>query len=94
MLVPALHHVKRRRELEYRLAVLDGHNPPGSERTTVAYSVNLIQHGPFRITGSQEIGVQGVDATPRPVMVHGPRRSHQRLTGHLPSEDPLPVIVR
>jgi len=38
--------------------------------------------------------MQRVNSALRPVMVHGPRRGHQRLTGHLPSEDPLPVIVR
>ncbi len=82
--------VERRGQVEDGPAVLDRDHPAGGERAAVADPVDLVEHGDRGIPGPQEVGVQRVDG---PVLVDGAGRSHQCLAGHLPTEDPLAVLV-
>ena len=98
--------VERGLEVEDRLAVLDGHDPPGGERLPVADPVDLVDDGDGRVAGSQEVGVERVDplslaapaavvgeTPPNPRALDGAPRRHQGLAGHLAAEHPGPVVL-
>ncbi len=79
-----------RREVEDRLTVLNGDDPPGRKRAAVPDSFYLEHDGDRWIAGAEEIGVERVHRPLLDCAVGG----HQRLTGHLAAEDPLPHVVR
>ena len=90
MLEALLGHLEARLQVEDGLAVLDGHDAPGGERAAVADPVDLVEDRHLRVAGPQEVGVQGVDDPPG---LHGAGGGDERLTGHLPAEHALAVLV-
>ncbi len=62
-------HVERRREVEDRLAVLNGLDPAGGERLAVANPVDLVDDRNLWIARPEEVGVQRVDGA----ALHRPR---------------------
>src|SRR5215469_7554240 len=82
--------MERRGEREYRLAVLNGRDPASGERPAVPDPVYEVDQRHGRVTRPDEVGVQRVHW---PVFWHGAAGGDQRLTGHLPAEDPLPPLV-
>ena len=81
--------VERALEVEDGVAVLDRDHAPGRERPPVADAVDLVQDRRGRVSGAQEVRVQGVDAT----RVHGPAGGDERLRRHLAAEDALAGLV-
>ena len=82
---PLLVDVERAVEVEDRRTVLDRHDAPGRERPAVADPVDLVEDRHRRVTGAEEVGVEGVD----PPALDGPARRDERLGGELAAEDPL-----
>ena len=89
MLEAVLGDVERRRELEDGPAVLDGDHATGRERPPVSDAVHVVQHRCLGVAGPQEVGVHGVHRA----SLHRAGRGHQRLAGHLASEDALAIVV-
>ncbi len=90
MLDARLVDVERRRQVEDGPPVLHGDDAPGGERAPVADAVDLEEDRHAGVAGTQEVRVQGVHIAP----LHGAPRRHQRLTGDLPAEHLLPLLVR
>jgi hypothetical protein len=90
VLEPGLRHLERGGQVEDGPAVLDGHHPPRGERPAVSDAVDLVEDRHRRVAGAQEVGVQRVDG---PVGGHRAGGGDEGLTGHLPSEHALAVLV-
>ncbi|GAA3413198.1 hypothetical protein GCM10018952_28900 [Streptosporangium vulgare] len=91
MLDTGLRHVEGGRHREYRLAVLDGHHPPGGEGPAVADPLDVVDDRNRRVAGPDEVGVQRVDVA---VVGHRPSRGDQCLGGDLATEDTLDALLR
>ena len=84
---PSSYDLEGRREVEDRLAVLDGDHPAGGEGAAVADAVDGVDDGRARVAGAQEVRVQGVGvpvlrgpcARRRPAP--GPRPARRRRAG-------------
>ena len=53
--------VEGRRQVKYGLAPLDGRDPTGRERSSIADLIDLVQDRDGRIARPEEVGVEGVD---------------------------------
>src|SRR5262249_22024349 len=74
-------------QVEDGLAVLDGDHAPRGEGPAVADAVHHVEDGRRRVSGAEEVGVQGVHHS----AIDGAARGDQRLTRHLPTEGALPI---
>ena len=77
-------------QVEDRLAVLDGDDPPGREAAPVAEPVDLVEDRPRRVARAQEVGVQRVH---RAGLVDRAGGGDERLAGDLPAEHALALLV-
>ena len=89
VLVSLLGDVERSGKLEYGTAVLDGDHASSCERPPVADAVHVVEDRCLGIAGVQEVGVQRMNRAP----LNGASGRDQRLTGDLPAEDALTVVV-
>src|SRR5690242_2917576 len=94
MLGTFLLHVERSRQVEDDLAVLDRRDAPGGKRPAVANSLDLVENRDPGIARANEIGMKGMDPTPRPgSVVDGPPGGHEGLARDLPPEHALALLV-
>ena len=82
--------MKRCREIEDCLAVLNRHDTSSCEGTTVSYSINLVENRRFRIPRAQKVRVQRVDGFRR---VDRPASRNQRLGCHKASKGPQSRLI-
>jgi hypothetical protein len=82
---PVLVHLEGRREVEDRLAVLDGDHPARGEGAAVADPVDRVDDGCAGIAGAQEVRVERVRG---PVLGDRAPGGDERLGRDLPAEDP------
>src|SRR5215469_642484 len=82
--------VKRGRQGEDRLAVLNGGDPAGRERPPVPQPLHGVDERHRRVPWPDEVRVQRVH---RPVGRDGPARRDERLARHLAAEDTLPALI-
>ena len=82
--------LKRGREVEDRLAVLDGDHASGREARAVADAIDLVDDGLGDVARPQKIGVERVDL---PLRRDGLHRGGERLTEDLSAEDRAPAEI-
>jgi hypothetical protein len=88
---PVLGDLEAGLQVEDGLAVLDGDDAPRGERPAVADAVDLVEDGHGGVARAQEVRVQRVHHPPQ---LDRPRRRHEGLARHLPTEHALAVLVR
>ena len=75
--------MKRRREMEDGLAMLNGRDASAGEAPTVPRPVHEEHDRRLEIAGAQEVAVYRVGLTR---LIHGAPCGHERLREHLPAE--------
>ena len=81
---PLLLHLKRRRQVEDLLAMLDRHHPPGRKTAPIPGAVDLIDHRDLRIPGPDEIGMKRMARA----LGHRAICGHQCLRDDMAAKDP------
>ena len=81
---PLLRDVKRRREIEDRLAVLDRRDAPRREARAVAQTIDEIDDRRLEVAGEDEVAVRRVRLA---LALDRAARRDQRLREDLPTED-------